>query len=95
RQPAVVPFMIRIDKEETLFTSAGEKREQLDEAGTIHLLDARLALYTAAARVGKFEPVVEIVVDGEAGQERVVEVLNALARHAINRVTFPNPVGGR
>ncbi len=94
QQPGMAPLMIKIDQEGTVLAIVGERLEKLDEAGEIERLDARLALYVGAARAGKAEPLVQIVVDGKADHERVIEVLNALARHEINAVTFVDPGRG-
>ena len=89
QQPDIQPFFIKIDAKGSVFVNVGAAQERLDGGGEkLPKLDARIELYVAAARLGKAEPVVQIYVEGEAKHERVVDVLNILAKHDIEKVTF-------
>ena len=52
------------------------------------MLDQRLDTYAASARLGNDQPLVQIYVEGKAMHQRVVDVLNLLAKYEINTVTF-------
>ena len=45
-------------------------------------------MYASAARAGDSQPLVQLYVEGDAKQQRVVDVLNALAKEKIAKVTF-------
>ena len=51
-------------------------------------LSQRLALYKTAANVANQQALVQIRVDGDAAQQRVTDVLNALAGAHITEITF-------
>ena len=71
-----------------------------DEAGTIELLEAdpvarnfpilsaKLELYRSIAELTSAKPIVQLRVDPDARQQRVIDVLNALAGAKITDVTF-------
>jgi biopolymer transport protein ExbD len=45
-------------------------------------------MYASAARAADSQPLVQLYVEGDAKQQRVVDVLNALAHQEIEKVTF-------
>jgi biopolymer transport protein ExbD len=56
------------------------------------LLRGQLDMYSSAARAANSKPLVQIYADGNATQQRVIDVLNALAGANINSVTFTDLV---
>ena len=88
------PFFIAIDASGAVFTGEGSFREPLDGADAprdLPLLSERLADYATAVGATLHEPSVHLAVDGNARQQRVVDVLNALARRGIAVVAFSDP----
>jgi len=51
-------------------------------------LSQRLELYKSIAEQSETEPLVQLKVDGKAVQQRVIDVLNALAKAKITKITF-------
>jgi len=90
-QPDIEPLFIRLDSNGTIFTGTGAAQQVLDsnpdERG-VPLLSAQLELYATAARGANSNPLVQIYADGNASQQRVIDVLNALAKVEISSVTF-------
>ena len=90
-QPAIQPFFIKVDENGYIYANPGAAQEVLDtdpDSRELPLLDQRLELYAAAARTGDDQPLVQIYVLGEAMHQRVVDVLNVLRKHQIDKVTF-------
>ena len=56
------------------------------------MLNQRLKSYVQMARSTKSTPLVQLYVEGEAKHQRVVDVLNALAKNQIEKVTFTDLV---
>ncbi len=91
QQPLIEPKLIVIDSSGSIFVGAGNSQIALDSDVTDHnvpLLSADLRAYAAAAKSAGTEPVVQIDVDGAAAQQRVIDVLNALAGVEIYKATF-------
>ncbi len=89
--PEIEPMFIRVDANGTIFTGTGAAQQTLDtdaESREVPLLDSTLDLYASAARSADSTPLVQIYADGSASQQRVIDVLNALARARITSVTF-------
>jgi biopolymer transport protein ExbD len=59
---------------------------------TLPLLAGQLDMYASAARSANSTPLVQLWVDGGATEQRVVDVLNALADKGIQSVTFTDLV---
>jgi len=90
-QPEIEPFFIRVDANGTIFMGTGAAQQTLDtnpEDRDVPMLTASLDLYAAAARGANSTPLVQIYADGNTKQQRVIDVLNALARAKITSVTF-------
>lgn len=90
-QPEIEPFFVRIDANGTIFMGTGAAQQTLDtdvDVRNVPLLSASLDLYATAARGANSTPLVQIYADGNASQQRVIDVLNALARVKITSVTF-------
>jgi biopolymer transport protein ExbD len=90
-QPDIEPIFIRIEPNGAIFTGTGASQQAMDSDLTVRdlpLLRSQLDLYASAARAANSTPLVQISADGEATQQRVIDVLNALAGVNINQVTF-------
>lgn len=90
-QPKIEPMFIRVDAAGVIYTGVGAGQQQLDQDASVRevpLLDSQLDLYSAAARSAGSNPLVQVFVDPGATQQRVIDVLNALAGASITSVTF-------
>lgn len=95
RSPPIPPMTIRIAADGSLTMGVGLGEISLDAAPgerEVPLLDGQLELYAAAARSAGDEPRILLRVDGEAQQQRVIDVLNAIASVSISSVTFEDLV---
>jgi biopolymer transport protein ExbD len=91
KQPDIEPFFVKIDELGRIFANTGKAQELLEAdpaAKELRMLDRRIAVYAAAARLGSNVPEVQIYAEGGAKQARVLEVIDVLRKHGINRVTF-------
>ena len=94
--PEITPMLIRILEnghisvrtegadEETIETNPDDRK--------VPALDERLKIYKGGSLGGSTEPVVQIYVDNKAKQQRVMDVLNALAGQKLSKVTFTDLV---
>lgn len=90
-QPEIDPLFIKIEASGAIYTGAGAAQQQMDSDVTVRdlpLLHGQLDMYASAARAANSKPLVQIYADGGASQQRVIDVLNALAEVNINSVTF-------
>ncbi|MFP6866551.1 MAG: biopolymer transporter ExbD [Roseibacillus sp.] len=92
-QPDIQPFFIKVNEEGHIYANVGAAQELLDRdvSGanrSLPMLDTRLDTYAASARLGDDQPLVQIYVEGRAMHQRVMDVLNVLAKYEINTVTF-------
>jgi biopolymer transport protein ExbD len=90
-QPKIEPMFIRVDGTGAVYSGTGASQQPLDSDPTsrdLPLLGSQLDLYSAAARSAGSNPLVQIYVDPGATQQRVIDVLNALAGASITSVTF-------
>lgn len=90
-QPKIDPMFIRVDANGAVYTGAGASQQALDtdmSARELPLLSSQLQLYAAAARSAGNNPLVQVYVDPGTTQQRVIDVLNALAGVGISSVTF-------
>ncbi|MGJ8633237.1 MAG: ExbD/TolR family protein [Luteolibacter sp.] len=90
KQP-IPPLLIRVDSGGVIFTGTGTAEQQLDSVTTdreLPLLLSQLSLYKSALQSAGETPLVRLNVDNDASQQRVVDVLNALATTGISSVTF-------
>lgn len=91
KQPEIEPMFIRVEANGAISIGTGASQQAMDSDPSVRelpLLRGQLDLYSTAARAANSTPIVQIYVDGEATQQRVVDVLNALAGVNINSVTF-------
>lgn len=94
-QPKIEPMFIRVDAAGAIYVGTGASQQALDtdsSAREVPLLDSQLELYSQAARSAGNNPLVQIYVDPGATQQRVIDVLNALAGQNITSVTFTDLV---
>ena len=94
-QPDIEPMFIRIEANGALYTGVGTAQQAMDSDVSVRevpLLKAALDIYSSAARAANSKPLVQIYADGQATQQRVIDVLNALAGAGISSVTFTDLV---
>ncbi|RPJ34877.1 MAG: biopolymer transporter ExbD [Verrucomicrobiaceae bacterium] len=94
-QPEIEPMFIRIEANGAIYTGSGASQQAMDSDTSVRelpLLRGQLDMYASAARAANSKPLVQIYADGEASQQRVIDVLNALAGVNINSVTFTDLV---
>jgi len=96
-QPKIAPLFIRVDPNGTIFIGTGSSQQALDgDSGVrdLPLLLAHLQTYASAARSASEKPVVQVYVDPGVTQQRVMDVLNAMAAQDVNitSVTFTDLV---
>ena len=87
----IEPMLIKVDRSGVIFIGAGNSREQLDsnpEDRRVPILDSRVKMYKTAAIASGSQPVVQMAIDGDAEQQRVLDCLNVLAKQDIKSVTF-------
>lgn len=65
-----------------------ELLESDPDAHLLPVLSQRLELYKSIATQSETEALVQLKVDGKAVQQRVIDVLNALAKAEITKITF-------
>lgn len=90
-QPDIEPIFIKIDAAGTIFTGVGPAQQAMDSDTSVRalpLLTGQLEMYASAARAANTKPLVQIYADGKASQQRIIDVLNALAGVNISAVTF-------
>ena len=90
-QPDIEPLFIRIDASGAIYTGIGADQTPMDSDVSVRqlpLLLAQLDMYASAARAANATPLVQIQASDDAAQQRVIDVLNALAAVKINTVTF-------
>ena len=91
--PIIEPKLIRVDAAGAISVGAGGDQVPMDSDADVRevpLLFSDLRSYAESAKAANAVPVVQIYVDGEAVQQRVIDVLNALSHPdvAITKVTF-------
>ena len=90
-QPKIDPMFIKVDASGAVFSGTGNAQQPLDTDGSsreMPLLNQQLQLYSAAAKSAGNNPLVQVWVDPGTVQQRVMDVLNALALVGITSVTF-------
>lgn len=90
-QPVIDPMYIHITASGGIFTGLDEGKQVMDEDTSVRdlpLLSGALNLYASAAKAAGSKPLVQVHADDGASQQRVIDVLNALAGAEIGSVTF-------
>lgn len=93
--PTLEPVFIKIEKSGTISLNTGPSQETVEsetDNRKLTYLYERLDSYASAARAGGGEPIVQVWADGEAQQQRIIDVLNCLASLGISKVTFTDLV---
>lgn len=93
--PVLAPMFIKVDKSGQIYINTGPAQELVEtdtDNRKLPELRTRLDGYVALARGGAQEPIVQIWADGEAEQQRIVDVLNCLAGVNISKITFTDLV---
>lgn len=91
KPPELEPKFIRIDASGAIFVGKGSSQIPMDsdpEVRELPLLTSDLQSYKEGASAAGTDPLVQLYADGEASQQRVVDVLNALAGVGIQQITF-------
>lgn len=94
-QPKIEPFYIKIDPTGTVYTGVEAAQQAMDSDLSVRelpLLTSQLEMYHNAAKAASSTPLVQICADEGSTQQRVIDVLNALATVGINSVTFTDSV---
>jgi biopolymer transport protein ExbD len=94
-QPEIEPLFIKIEPSGAIFSGVGASQQSMDSDPSVRdmpLLRSQLELYSSAAKAANTKPLVQIWADGESTQQRVIDVLNALAGAGITTVTFTDLV---
>jgi biopolymer transport protein ExbD len=95
KTPDINPMFIRVDANGAIYVGTGSAQQILDtdpQDRSVPLLSSQLQLYASAAKGADSTPLVQLYVDGNAVQQRVIDVLNSLARVEISSVTFTDLV---
>ncbi len=90
-QPPIEPMFIKVDAAGAVYAGSGPGQQLLDSDTSVRslpLLSQQLEMYASAAKAADSQPLVQIYAEGEATQQRVIDVLNALAGAQISKVTF-------
>ncbi len=93
-QPEIQPMFIKVDENGHISVGVGAQQEMLDtdvsdpKTRDLPMLSNRLELYAQTARQGNSTPLVQLYVENDAQHQRVVDVLNVLAKLEIDKVTF-------
>lgn len=93
--PEIEPKLIRIDAAGAIYVGSGAGQIPMDsntESRDVPMLFEDLRAYADSAKSASAEPLVQIYVDGESKQQRVIDVLNALTGVGISKVTFTDLV---
>ena len=80
-----------IEPSGAIYTGIGAGQQPMDSDTSVRelpLLNGQLELYSSAAKAADSKPLVQIYADSNATQQRVIDVLNALAGVNITSVTF-------
>jgi biopolymer transport protein ExbD len=93
--PDIEPMFIQIDARGAIFLGVPPSQLPMDSdvsSRSVPLLSSELTTYANVAKNGNSKPLVQIYADGQASQQRVIDVLNALAGVGITSVTFTDLV---
>lgn len=91
RQPAFSPMAVRINDEGAVVAGSGDAQRVLDsdpDRRELPGLVSQLILYRDAARSASDTPSIQLHVDENVRQQRLIDVLNAFAAAGIGTVAF-------
>ena len=89
--PTIPPMFIKLDSSGQVYVNTGPAQEKVEEADSgrqLTELSRRLADFSASTTAAAQEPLVQVYVDGEAQQQRVIDVINSIAGAKIGNVAF-------
>lgn len=89
--PELSPMFVKVDQYGAIYINTGPEQEILDldvNLRQLPKLNKRLKTYTAAARAGGHEPVVQIWADSQTSYQRIIDLLTELRRVNIRTVFF-------
>lgn len=89
--PNIAPMFLKIDRQGSIYLNTGPDQELINsdpESRDLSGLSNRIEAYQAVARAGAQAPVFQIWVDGEAPYQRVIDIINLLRSHGIEREFF-------
>ena len=89
--PELEPLLILLDEQGHISIRSEGGTELLEtdvDSRNVPKLSERLQIYRSGAESSGNEPLVQLRVDAKAVQQRVIDVLNALAKHQITKITF-------
>jgi biopolymer transport protein ExbD len=90
--PKLSPMLILLEESGNVSvqgeSGVPELLESDPDARLLPNLSQRLELYKSIAEQSETEALVQLKVDGKAVQQRVIDVLNALAKAGISKITF-------
>lgn len=90
--PDLSPLLLLVDQEGKVFVKGESGVDELLESDPdsrmLPILSQRLELYRSLAENSGQDPLVQLRVDGKTVQQRVIDVLNALAKAKITKITF-------
>lgn len=90
--PKLSPMLILLEESGNVSvqgeSGVPELLESDPDARFLPNLSQRLELYKSIAEQSETEALVQLKVDGKAVQQRVIDVLNALAKAGISKITF-------
>ena len=93
--PEIKPLFIRVDNDEVIYINSGPAQERLDEnpdSRNLPLLSERVGTFADGVRAAGQEPLVQVYVDGDATNQRAIDVINTLRSKKITKVTFTDLV---
>ena len=89
--PTITPMLITLESNGVISIKTDgpeEVVEQDPDIRTLPVLVERLEIFKTIADNAATKPIVQIKVDGESEQQRLIDILNALNRTEITTVTF-------
>ncbi|MDB4537837.1 biopolymer transporter ExbD [Akkermansiaceae bacterium] len=89
--PTITPMLITLEANGNISIKTDGPEEVVErdsDVRTLPILLERLEIYKSIAVNAASTPVVQIKVDGEAEQQRLIDIINALNRSEITTVTF-------
>ena len=89
--PLIEPLFLKVDAQGAIYAGSSNRQQLLDtdpELRSLPLLQDVLKLYASGAIMADKIPLVQLWVDDEANQQRVIDVLNALVGEKIHSVAI-------
>ena len=93
--PLIESLFLKVDAHGAIYAGNSEHQQLLDtdvELRSLPLLTGVLKLYASSVLTGGKAPLVQLCVDDDANQQRVIDVLNALSGEHIHSVAITDLV---